>query len=492
MINCRNNMNHTSATPILLALAITLSGCAVNPVSGSHEVVLLSVAGEKEIGAKNAKLVEKEMGLFDDPALLNYVQAIGNRLAQNSPYQEVSYQFQIVDTIEPNAFALPGGYVYVSRGLLVLMNSEHELAGVIGHEIGHVAARHGVQRLTRSAPIGLVTGITSAAVGIVSSSLADVVSGTGSALNSAILSPYSRSQENDADKIGQELAAKAGWNPDGITLFLNTLDRETKRNGNSDKGIQFLSTHPSTPERVKKTEQRVGQFQRAKRPPIASSHADFLAKLNGLIVGADARQGVMIKQKFLHPVMGVGLTFPETWETVNRPEYVAAVDKQQNAALVLQLQDEGNDPTIAAQSFIDEANLGNETVKKLSISGLPATQIILNQRGQQVTITWIAFQNQIFRLTGVSKNTRGNIPQALKKSIASFHQLSANEKKEIHQQRLRIVSVRNGESLTALLQRTGSDWDEEACAIANNLQLDATLKKGQLVKVVISEPYNNK
>lgn len=477
--------------PILLCLATINSGCAVNPVTGSHEVVLMSVEGEKEIGAENAKEIEKAMGLYKAPALLNYVQTIGNRLAQYSPYQEIDYQFQIVDSEEPNAFALPGGYVYVSRGLLVLVNSEDELAGVIGHEIGHVAARHSVQRLTRAAPLGLVTGITSAAVGIVSSSLANVVSGTGGLLNSAILSPYSRGQEDDADAIGQELAAKAGWSPEGISHFLQTLDRETERNGNKGKGIAFLSTHPSTPDRVRKTEQRAIETSYKKVPPIAKNHAAFLAKLNGLIVGEDAGQGVYVDQEFMHPTMGIGVTFPESWETANLPEYVAAVDKQQEALLILQLQGQGNDPVAAAQSFLKEESLGNKTVTTLTINELPASQVIINNRGQQAMITWIAFDDQIFRLMGVRKSAKASYQQALSKSIASFHPLSHKEINSIHQQRLRIVPAKSGESLAALIKRAGSDWEEQACAVANNLQVGEILKKGQLVKVVKSEPYKS-
>lgn len=484
-----NRSNRVLLFPAFLTLTTMLSGCAVNPISGNREVVLLSVEGEKEIGAKNAALVKKEMGLFDSPALLKYVQSIGDRLAKYSPYQEVSYQFQIVDSEDPNAFALPGGYVYVSRGLLVLVNSEDELAGVIGHEIGHVAARHGVQRLTRAAPIGLVTGITSAAVGIVSSSLADVVSGTGGLLNSAILAPYSRGQENDADAIGQELAVKAGWNPEGITHFLNTLDRESAKNGNKSEGIAFLSTHPSTPDRVRKTEQRASEMEDKKAQSTGMSRAAFLAKLNGLIVGEDVRQGVIIKQDFLHPTMHIGMTFPAGWEIANQPEYVAAVEKQQNAVLVLQFEGEGSDPEVTAQLFLDEANLGNRAVKKIMLGGLPASQIILNKRGQQVVITWIAFQNNIYRLTGVSKNSTANYQQALSKSINTFHQLSAQEMRNIRQQRLRIISARDKESLAALLQRAGSDWDEESCAVANNLQIGSALKQGQLIKVVISEVF---
>ena len=474
---------------IVLALTIILSGCAVNPVSGDREIVLMSVDDEKKIGAENAQQVKEQMGLIDDPALLSYVQSIGDRLASHSPYQEVSYQFQIIDSADPNAFALPGGYVYVSRGLLVLVNSEDELAGVIGHEIGHVAARHSVQRLTRAAPVGVVTGITAAAAGIFSPSLANAVAGTGNLLNMAILAPYSRDQENAADAIGQELAAKAAWDPEGIALFLKTLDRETKRQGKGGEQISFLSTHPSTPERIRETEQRSGEITRQPANPIAKNHNAFLAKFNGLIVGPDAKQGVFIEQEFLQPTMNFGLTFPSGWETTNQPQYVAAVTKQQDALIILQLQSKGNDPIYAARSFLSDANLDKQAVERLTIRGLPAGRTVLYSHGQEAIITWIAFQDQIYRLTGVSKNSSANYRQVFDKTASTFHLLTPAERTKIKQQRLRIVPAKAGESLKVLLKRVGSNWNETTCAIANNLQTGVPLKSGQLVKVAIPEPF---
>jgi predicted Zn-dependent protease len=137
----------------LLVGTLGAAGCAINPVSGRPEVVLISVEQEKQIGREEAQKVERSIGLFDDATLQAYVAAVGQRLAEHSPRQDVAYRFQVVDSPEPNAFALPGGYVYITRGMLVLLNSEDELAGVIGHEIGHVAARHSVRQITRAAPL---------------------------------------------------------------------------------------------------------------------------------------------------------------------------------------------------------------------------------------------------------------------------------------------------------------------------------------------------
>ncbi len=479
---------------ILVVSAISMYGCAVNPVTGNREVVFMSVEGEKELGEESAKQVAEQMGLFDDPKLVSYIQSIGQRLAKNSPYQDVTYQFQIVDMQEPNAFALPGGYVYVSRGLLVLLNSEDELAGVIGHEIGHVAARHSVQRLTRAAPVGLVTGITSAAVGLVSPFLANTVSGTGTLINSAILAPYSREQENDADAIGQLLAVKSGWQPNGITHFLSTLERETVRQGQEGEGLAFLSTHPSTPKRVQATEIRAVELNAEGNSRVAVNsqtinQKDFLNKFNGLIVGLDARQGVIIEQDFLHPTMNIGLTFPDDWEITNQPQYVAAVTKQEDALLILQIQGEGNDPVKAAHDFLNEANAGSQKVEKLTVGGFPASQVSITSYKQEATVTWVAFQNQIFRLTSVNKNLGAKYGQAMAQSVATFHQLTAKEKARISQQRLRIITARSNESLPRLLKRAGSEWDLVSCAIANSIQTDVLLKRGQLIKVVISEPF---
>ena len=190
--------------PVFLLIA----GCVVNPVTRRPEFVVMSARQEREIGAREAANVEKAMGLVDDSDLVAYVRRIGDRLAVHSPWQDVVYTFHVVDMAEPNAFALPGGFVYVTRGLLALVNSEDELACIIGHEIGHIAARHAVQRISRAvtlAPVAIVTGIAGAVTSIVSPMLGDALGSSGALAVEAALAPYSRRQENQADEVGH------GW-----------------------------------------------------------------------------------------------------------------------------------------------------------------------------------------------------------------------------------------------------------------------------------------
>ena len=272
----------TRATDIALLtlLSITAGACSINPVSKMPEVTLLTVEQEKKIGEEEAKKVEQQMGLLDNEALTGYVNGVGQRLAKESPRQDVPYQFHVVDMTEPNAFALPGGYVYVTRGLLALVNTEDELAGVVGHEIGHVAARHTVQRVSRQGPFALITNLVSGVTGFFVPIVGDIVGGVGNFAQSLVFSPYSRSQESQADEVGQEMAAKAGWNPAGLAIFLDTLGREEALLSDGPRKPSFFDSHPATPDRVKHTTKHAKELTQASREPIAANRDAFLARLD--------------------------------------------------------------------------------------------------------------------------------------------------------------------------------------------------------------------
>src|SRR6185503_5653205 len=235
--------SHVSSLLPLGLAAVMLTGCAVNPVSGRHEPSLILASQVRELGREEAKKVEASMGLVDDSPLTAYVLQVGERIATHSPHAGVDYTFSVLDLPEPNALALPGGYVYVSRGLLALLNSEDELAGVVGHEVGHVAARHSVRRVTRAAPIGVVSGVGAAVVGMVSPVLGDVVGRVGSLSKELLLAPYGRDQEREADRVGAELSAKAGWDPHALASSLRTLEREAVLENAGVNRLSFFATH---------------------------------------------------------------------------------------------------------------------------------------------------------------------------------------------------------------------------------------------------------
>jgi predicted Zn-dependent protease len=473
------------------ALALGSAGCAVNPVSGRPELTLVSVEQEKKLGAEEAKKVEEQIGLLDDAALTAYLEALGQRLAKESPRQDVPYQFRIVEMSEPNAFALPGGYIYVSRGLLALVNAEDELAGVVGHEIGHVAGKHTVQKISKQGPVAAVFGIVSGITSFIPV-VGDIVGGISDVTQSLIFAPYDRSQETEADRVGQEIAARAGWEPVGLSTFLTTLGREVDLSSGKPRKPSFFDSHPATPDRVAKTAAHARELTRAKRPPISPTGEAFLARLDGLVVGQKAAYGVITGRTFVHPDLDVFLEFPEKWMLDNTPHQVVGVAPDKEAAVLFRAVAEGDDPLEGARRA--EKALKAPVVAKTQttkINGLPAARTQLEAEGKVgVDLTWIAHGGVVYQVAGLAPKQRFAGLQTIFTSVAqSFRPLTATERAGVKELRIRLVKAQAGETLEALARRTKSGWGKDEIAVANGLPLGAQLSEGQLLKVAVAEPY---
>jgi len=479
---------------LLVPLMAVMSACTINPVSGWPEFTLITTGQEQQIGAEEAKKVEEEMGLLDDQALNAYVNALGQRLAKESPRQNVDYHFHIVDMIEPNAFALPGGYTYVSRGLLVLVNSEDELAGVMGHEIGHVAARHSVQKISRQGPFALITNFVSGVTGFFVPFVGNVLGGIGNFAQSLVFSPYSRSQETEADRVGQEMAAKAGWDPAGLTAFLNTLGKEEELLNDGPRRPSFFDSHPATPDRVEKTRKHAKELKQASREPVAASHEAFLGKLEGLVVGQRAANGILRGQTYRHPDLNFMIEFPEGWQVENSPVQIASAPKDGNMGMILRAVGEGTDPMDGARALEKAAKSPVvEKTEKTTVNGLPAARTKIGDSKLTVDLTWVAHEGLIYQIAGVAQ-TKGydTVRPIFHSVVQSFRPLSREERSAIREKRLRLVKAHADETLDELVTRSQSSWKPNQVAVANELTVAERLKEGQLIKIAVEEPYIGK
>lgn len=491
----------------LVACVATLAACAANPVTGRPELVLVSSAREQELGRQAAERVESQVGLLRDAELVGYVAEVGRRVASHSPRRDVTYSFQLVDLPEPNAFALPDGHIYVSRGLLALLNDEAELANVLGHELAHVAGRHSAQRQTRGVGLGLVllpATVAGAALGVAIGAPGDLLGAAVNAplrlLGGGMLAAYGRTQEREADRVGQAMAAEAGSDPRALSRFMATLEGYEKLHGGQPRRHGFFDSHPTTPERVAEAALRAEALAWTPGPAAAPDRAAFLGRLEGLLLGPNPAEGLFEEERFLHPDLGFTTVFPKGWQTVNARAGVGAFAPDGSAQVVLEIESEGSDPRAAAGAALEK--LGAESgvrvvgVDDLSIASQPALRARLEVsarpggRSLPVEITWVAKSGLVYRFTALAEpDAFQRHRPGLRAVSEGFRPLRADERSRIRETRLRLVSARSGESLEELSARSGNVWSPEETELANGLAPGARPASGQLLKVAVSQAY---
>ena len=456
----------------------------------------LTTEREVAVGKGAAQQVEREMGLVRDPELVAYVRALGARLAALSPRKDLAYDFNVVDMPEANAFALPGGHIYVSRGLLAIANSEDELANVIGHEIGHVAARHHAQQEARQQQVGALSVLgTLAAAVLGGAEAAQSVGQLGQLAGAGFLAAHSRDQEREADEIGQTLAANGGWNPSGMAEFLATLGRETTLELGQERRPGFLDTHPATPERVESAWARARTLARAPANPVARDRVAFLGKLDGLVVDEDPAGGLFDGAVFQQPVLDFQIRFPPEWRTANSPSSVAAIAPDQSAMIELGLAGSGSDPRAAAEKALANQDISVLEHGAVSIGALRAYQVRLSQSSQQGKVgglfTWIAHGGQIYRVECVATESRfARFAPLCASTTESFRPLDAADRREIQAHVLRIATARPGETLVALGARTGNVWSPSLTAVANGMATPSALPADGHLKIAVAVPFH--
>lgn len=479
----------------LAALSLAaLTACSVNPATGERNfTAFMSPEDELQVGAEqHPKILEQFGGAYPDAAVNAYVERIGQRLARVSDLPDLNYTFTVLDDNIVNAFALPGGYIYISRGLLGLANTEAELAGVLGHEIGHVTARHSAQRYSRQVAAGLGTAIigTLGAVFLGTSAIGDAV-GQGAAIH---VQSFSREQEFEADTLGIRYLARAGYTTDSMADFLASLEAfnalEAKVSGLPDPASRYniMSTHPRTGSRV------VAASRAANVQPVANpevGRTTYLDEIDGIVFGGSENQGFVRGRLFVHKPLDFLFEVPPGFALFNGARQVVARDS--SGALIVfdgASGDHGGD----MRSYLTGVwgrNAGLSDVERIAINGMDAATGVtrIQNANGSFDARLIAVRHpssRIYRflfLTPPARTARLNVD--LRRTTFSFRELTPRDRALYRPWRIETVTVRAGDTAESLARNMPLDGPKnEWFRVINGLAPGAQPRVGQTVKIV--------
>lgn len=461
------------------ALSAVLATCATNPVTGRREISLISESQEIAMGQEGAKQVVASIPPVADDALQRYVSGLGMQLAAASERPNLPWSFTVVDDAQINAFALPGGPIFITRGILSHMNSEAQLVSVLGHEIGHITAKHSVQQMSQAqlAQIGLIAAV------IVRPSLAQFGDLASQGLGLLFLK-YGRDDETQADDLGFRYMTAAGYSPTEMTEMFRTLER--LGGGNEGRVPEWMSTHPDPGNRVQKTLDRVAA---ASLPVNMKVERDaFLQRTEGLIFGPNPREGFFRQNQFLHPDLKFQLDFPSEWKTQNQATAVVAISPQQDALVVLALAGTAA-PNQALSEFMNQQGVQNQGASSGSINGMPAASGTFTAQTQDGVlagnVAFISLDGRTFRLLAYTPQQRfGAYRGAFSQSLGSFRRLTDPAALNVQPVRVRLVRLPRAMTITQFHQAYPSPIPVAQVALINGVDAAATLPAGTLVKRV--------
>jgi len=449
-------------------LTPVVAACATNPVTGKPEISLVSEQQEIQMGQQGAQQVAQQVGLVKDQALQNYLQTIGSGIATKSERPNLPWTFRAVDDPSPNAFALPGGYVFVTRGLLDLMNNEAELASVLGHEIGHVTARHSVHQMSEQQLAQLALGV-GAILSPTVAQLGDVASqGLG-----LLFLKYSRDDERQADDLGFRYALNQGYD----VRYMDDVFRSLQRLGEASKESplpSWLATHPGEAERIQTIDSKLAQLQPAQLANTKVNAQQYLQRVNGLVYGADPRNGFFQGNTFYHPDLRFQISLPSGWQGQNLSQAVIAVSPQQDGIIQLTLA-QGNSPEAAARAFLSQQGIQAGQASQQTVNGVPAVASTFQAQTEQGVIQGLAafftYNGATYQVIGYAPAQRfGAYESAFRQSLGSFGPVTDSRVLNVQPKKLNVVSLPQQMTLAEFAQRNPSTIPLAELAIVNQVE----------------------
>lgn len=462
-----------------LAAAVTAAaGCATNPATGESMLAFMSEGQEVQAGQDFKQVVVAEQGVYEDAGLNAYVDSVGKALAAVSERTDLPWEFQIVDDPVVNAFALPGGPIFLARGILAHFNSEAEMASVLGHEIGHITARHIVEAMSRQqlAQLGLIAGM------IAVPDLAPYAQDLSGAMQVMFLK-FGRDDESQSDQLGYRYMTRAGYDPEAAVAMFEILDRQTEESGRAMP--EWASTHPDPGNRI------AAARERAATDSIDGGivrRNEYLRRIDGLVWGNDPREGFFLDERFVHPELAFEITLPEGWQKANTKQAVLAGSPEKDAMFQLRAGQASIDE--AARSFFGQDGVRQTGSARRTVNGLPAIVGTFAAQTQSGTIegivTFIRHGDLTYQLLGYAPSSRiGRWSSTFERTMGSFRAVTDRSLLSVEPQRIDVVRVPEAMTARRFHERYPSSVELETVLRINGLRADDTIASGTLVKRVV-------
>jgi predicted Zn-dependent protease len=473
----------------LLSCFVLFENCARNPVTGKKQVVFMSEEQEIAMGKEADPQIVAEYGLYQDQALQTFISQKGQELAKVSHRPNLNYEFKILDSEILNAFAVPGGYVYFTRGIMAHFNSEAQFAGVLGHETGHITARHSVaqQRNAMLGQLGILTTV------LINPNLGRYAQTASQGLGLLFLK-FGRDAERQADELGVEYSSKIGYDAKEMADFFTTLERKSA-GGEGGELPEFLSTHPNPGDRNTTVARLAAEWkQKLNLTNAIINRNSYLQRIEGIVYGEDPRQGYLENNIFYHPELKFQFPVPQGWNYQNTPQRVQMAPKD-GRALLMFTHAPGKTLQAAAGAFLEQNSLVAVESQNTTVNGLAAITMVAEPRqvqGQQqqqpirLLVYFIQYNNVIYMMLGVSNAADfGQFASPFMNSMAGFRALTDQSKINKKPERVRIKTLKSSMSLEQAfrsLSVPSTRFNE--LAILNGMNLNDNVPAGMMIKIV--------
>lgn len=471
---------------VLAVCALVVGTCSVNPATGERQLALIGEDQEIEMGRQASEQVEHTLGLYEgERGLRQYVDRIGQSMAQISERPDLPWSFEIMDDPTVNAFAIPGGFLYVTRGILAHFGTEAELAAVLGHEIGHVTARHSVEQMSQQqlAQLGLGLGA------VFSEEIREYGQFIGAGLQLLFLS-YSRDDERQADALGVRYMLEENFDPRDAMDVHRMLGRQQEAAGVGGMPT-WLSTHPPPEDRIERIQALVDSVEEARLQQTASDRDRYLQQLDGLVFGQDPRNGYFRDGLFLHPRDEFRVQFPDDWETVRQGRTAAAVSPSEDAMMqIVPTGAPSNEE--AARQFFGQQGIQSGQVSSGQINGHSTTSGTFQAETDQGVVegitTFLDYGGTTYQLLGyTARGSLGQYGRTFEGAFGTFDRLTDREALSAEPMRLELITVEGGTTVEDLARSRGSPATAEELALLNGLETNESIESGRTIKWVTGE-----